>query len=64
MKQILTLSALAACVFTLTGCVTRTYTEGPQNRGSNSRSSFGSSGEVKAKSTKRIWFWQDEFRNP
>lgn len=64
MKQILTLTVLAAFVLSLTGCVTRTYTDNPQKRGSKATSGLGSSGEVKETSKKRVWFWQDEFRNP
>lgn len=59
MKKIITLAGLAGLILMLAGCVTRTYSNDTQHRGARSGSTQGDITEKK-----RIWFWQDEFRNP
>lgn len=64
MKQWIALIAVAAVSLGLTGCVTRSYTDEPELRGARAKQGYGSSGDAEVKAKKRIWFWQDEFRNP
>ena len=64
MKTMITCCGLAAVMLLLSGCVTRTYTDETQHRGARERQGYGSSGDYKEKSTKRVWIWQKEFRNP
>lgn len=65
MKKLITCSALIAFTCALSGCVTRTVTDAPQNRGQNSSGKkYGSNEGGKVVSQKRVWIWQDEFNNP
>jgi hypothetical protein len=60
MKQI---TALAFLIL-ISGCVTRTITEEPQNRGAQTGGKFGAKSESKTVEKKTVWIWQKEFRNP
>lgn len=62
MQKTIALSLLIAFTLALCGCVNRTIRNPPQNRGKTTHGSTGDSGKVI--SQKRVWIWQDEFRNP
>ena len=64
MKRFARTLCLIAGAFLLAGCVTRTYVDAPENRGPTNNKSYGSKSNERVKETKRVWFWQDEFRNP
>lgn len=66
MQKIITLSFLIAFAVASSGCVTRTVSDSPQNRGQTSGGKkYGSSNSGgKVVSEKRVWIWQSEFRNP
>ncbi len=65
MKTLISSICLLAFATLLGGCVTRTYVDAPQHRGEvPDKKKFGSDPEAKVKGTKRVWVWQDEFRNP
>ena len=56
---------LATVAILSSGCVTRTVTSAPANRGSSmGGQKYGSKSEQKVLEKKRIWIWQDEYRNP
>ena len=61
MQKIITLSFLIAVTFALCGCVNRTVSKESGNRGHGTHGAKNDSGKVI--SEKRIWIWQDEFRN-
>lgn len=47
------------------GCVNRTITEEPGIRGtSTGKTRYGTAPSGKVVEEKRVWIWQDEFRNP
>lgn len=66
MKKTITLFCLASFTLLFSGCVTRTYVDAPKNRGANSATGkkYGANKDEKVKSSKRVWIWQKEFRNP
>ncbi|MDH3981453.1 MAG: hypothetical protein OES84_00970 [Kiritimatiellaceae bacterium] len=66
MTKLMICSALISASLLLNGCITRTYFTEPETRGSvPEKKKYGSSNpNSKVTSKKRIWFWQDEFRNP
>lgn len=57
-------SSLAACTVLLGGCVNRTVTEEAAYRGSGPSRKYGSRNKGEVIEEKRVWIWQDEFRNP
>lgn len=66
MQKIITLTFLAAFTFALSGCVNRTVSKSSENRGGNSSAAKhgAQSDPGKVISEKRVWIWQDDFRNP
>lgn len=61
MQKIIALSCLIAFSFALCGCVNRTVSKESGIRGHGTHGAKDESGNVISK--KRIWIWQDEFRN-
>lgn len=61
MQKIITLSCLIAFSVALCGCVNRTVSKESGNRGHGTHGAKSDPGKVISK--KRIWIWQDEFRN-
>lgn len=55
---------LTACLFLPSGCVNRTVTEQAAYRGSGPSRKYGSKNKGEVIEEKRVWIWQDEFRNP
>ncbi len=62
MKKILFLFAVTAL---LSGCVSRTVTTGPKNRGqTHNGKAYGADPKLSKSGEKKIiWIWQDEYRN-
>ncbi len=65
MKKYLSLFYLLAVAALLSGCVSRTMTTGPKNRGqTHNGKAYGADPKPSSGGEKKIiWIWQDEYRN-
>ena len=64
MHKITASLALITLLFMASGCVNRTISHEPSQRGmSKKNKNYGATGRGKVVEEKRVWIWQKEFRN-
>ena len=65
MNKVITIFCALALTALLNGCVSRTVSTGPENRGAaTKKKGYGSEQHSKVVEKKIIWFWQEDFRKP
>ncbi|MEE9368321.1 MAG: hypothetical protein V3V05_05605 [Pontiella sp.] len=65
MKTAISIFCALALSSLLNGCISRTVSTGPENRGAAANNkNYGSEQNRKVTEKKIIWFWQEDFRTP